>query len=84
MMKSIGALYDAILSHWGRPDVKQLACLRLILVDQPLEALRHNPATGFGLLHLIRLKSFILNVNFLVGGDDILEAGGWLELLGEE
>lgn len=84
MMKSIGALYDAILSRWGRPDVKQLACLRLILVDQPLEALRHNPATGFGLLHLIGLKSFILNVNFLVGGDDILEAGGWLELLGEE
>ncbi|PBK91241.1 hypothetical protein ARMGADRAFT_1031913 [Armillaria gallica] len=81
MMKFIGALYNAVLSCSDCPDVKQLTCLKLILIGQSLQALRHNPATGFGLLHLIELKSFISKVAFIVGGDDILEADGWLELL---
>lgn len=83
-MKFVGALYDAVLSHLDSPDLKQLNSLMLIIIDKLLEALRHNPATGFGLLHLIGLKSFVLNVKFLVDGDDVLENDGWLELLGNE
>ncbi|KAK0488148.1 hypothetical protein EDD18DRAFT_1359834 [Armillaria luteobubalina] len=78
IMKSIGVLYDAILSRWEYPGIKRLKSLTLILVGKPLEALRHN-----GLLHLIGLKSSGLNVKFLVDGDDVLEADGWLELLGQ-
>ncbi|KAK0482917.1 hypothetical protein EDD18DRAFT_1362324 [Armillaria luteobubalina] len=83
IMKSIGVLYDAILSCREYPGIKRLKSLTLIIVGKLLEALRNNPATGFGLLHLIGLKSSGLNVKFLVDGDDVLEADGWLELLGQ-